>query len=144
MKGREIIISPCSQCGKCCYNRIIMITPEEAKAISDLTNKQIEEFAISKGRVFVLKTVREHCIFLKDKRCVIHEVKPFQCKTYPIIYNYMAVAASKVYRGAIRTLDENYLVFSCESENGHVKAISFRTFIRQTEERLQYLKSVYS
>jgi len=104
-------------------------------------NKSIEEFAVPKGRVFILKIVSNRCIFLENKRCVIHKVKPFQCKTYPILYTYAALR-SRVFKGLAQTIEEDYLVFSCENE--HVKIIRVSDFIRQTEERLLYLRSVYS
>jgi len=132
----EIIIAACNQCGKCCYGKEILITPEEAEIISNVVNKSVQEFAIPKEKVFMLKTVNNHCIFLENKRCVIHAVKPFQCKTYPIIYHYLALTSS-VFEG----VQGDNLVFSCK--NGHTKIIRFTDFLQQTEERLAYLRSVY-
>jgi len=136
----EITISPCEQCGKCCHDKEIRITPDEAEIISVAANKPIEEFAIQKGRVFILKTINNHCIFLKNKRCAIHKVKPFQCKTYPIIYHHLALK-SKVFKGFAWTLETKYLVFACE--NGHAKIIDIFEFMQRTAKRFLYLKEVY-
>ena len=31
----------------------------------------------------------EHCQFLKDSRCTIHEARPFQCRAFPIGWNML-------------------------------------------------------
>jgi len=136
MREGEITISQCKQCGECCRNREIRITPDEARAISEHLRKPIDDFSSVVGPVLQLKQVDERCIFLENNKCKIHAVKPFQCKTYPIIYHHLALS-SEVFKG----LQVDYLVFSCK--NGHTKIIRFSDFMQQTEERLRYLRSVY-
>lgn len=133
----EITISPCRQCGECC-NRYIRITPEEARAISKALNKPIEEFAhpIFAGTVYELEHREGKCIFLNDNRCLIHNIKPFQCKTYPIIYNELALLFDE-FKGILG----DYLIFSCR--NGHTKMIAVNEFLEKVDQRIKYLMGVY-
>ncbi|MFX1453402.1 MAG: YkgJ family cysteine cluster protein [Promethearchaeota archaeon] len=37
----------------------------------------------------VIKKINEKCVFLKNRRfCLINEVKPFDCKIWPLTYDY--------------------------------------------------------
>jgi len=138
MKGREIIISPCNKCGKCCHDREIRITPDEAEIISAAADKPVQEFAVQQGRVFILRTIDNRCIFLKDRRCMIYEAKPFQCKTYPIIYHHLALK-SKEFKGFAWTLEMKYLVFSCE-RNEHAKSSVFLIVCNKQQKDFYILK----
>ncbi len=37
----------------------------------------------------IIKKINKKCVFLKGKRsCLIHDVKPFDCKIWPLTYDY--------------------------------------------------------
>lgn len=39
----------------------------------------------------IIKKINEKCFFLKDdETCMVHEVNPFDCKLWPVTYDYFA------------------------------------------------------
>jgi len=95
----------CQGCGKCCYRvkeglpvdsldiyrmtRYLKQKDEDIQCIDDFLAKYAEPCLLDECGYFLytLKTVGEEnaCIFLKDKRCSIHDEKPRVCKLYPYV-----------------------------------------------------------
>lgn len=81
----------CTGCGACCTGSpgYIWVNEEEILAISNHLGLSVQEF----GRKYLRKVngrfslterrVSYDCIFLKEKKCTIYEVRPLQCRTYP-------------------------------------------------------------
>lgn len=90
------VVSKCTLCGKCCYHRHIYLTLEEYERIKAKTGLKPREFAILERSPFIpsLYMIRLKnkpsgaCIFLDEEtnKCKIHDVKPLQCKTYPVLF----------------------------------------------------------
>lgn len=94
----------CRQCGACCRNvresvplesldvfrlaKYFRDNGSEIKSMDDVLAKYTEPVLLHESgyMVFMLKTggTDDACIFLKDNKCTIHEVKPRACRTYPI------------------------------------------------------------
>lgn len=78
----------CEECGKCCYQKLITILPEEVDRISTAAKVPLGEFMSSyveiagDGRIMLLHT--NPCAFLdKDKKCKIWMDRPEVCKQFP-------------------------------------------------------------
>lgn len=82
------VVKPCRQCGECCRG-VIFITAFEAARIMQ---KGWKDFYDTDGLVILLKRRDRYCIFLEDGKCLVHDVKPFQCRAFP-------VAVHPIYRG---------------------------------------------
>lgn len=94
----------CTQCGECCRHVFQSIPIESldlyriAKYLRDhdggidSMDEVLLKYAVpvtlhqSGYFLFMLKTAAEdeHCVFLKENKCLIHPVKPRACRTYPI------------------------------------------------------------
>lgn len=81
----------CTGCGKCCTGSPGNVWIDETEV-----NLMAEHLEISKkiftrrytkkrdGRLSLVETKKDYaCIFLKDNRCSIYEVRPQQCRTFP-------------------------------------------------------------
>lgn len=81
----------CTGCGNCCTGApgYVWLTIEEAKAIAGHLNMAWDEFAKKylrtvKGRLSLKELLPNYdCVFLKDKKCTVYEVRPKQCRTFP-------------------------------------------------------------
>jgi Fe-S-cluster containining protein len=83
----------CSKCGLCCGDtpsktRHVLLPWLDAKEIARFTDKPIGDFAtpINGKRPYVFemrKTPDGKCVFLKDNKCTIYEIRPLICMFYP-------------------------------------------------------------
>ncbi len=94
----------CRMCGACCRHvkesvplesldafrlaRFLRNRDKRIQSMDDVLALYAEPILLHESgyTVFMLKTVEpeDACIFLKDSRCTIQEVKPRACRTYPI------------------------------------------------------------
>jgi len=81
----------CKQCGHCCSHGSGFLIDKDLKNISEflkITEKEVKEKYLEEKDMFNTRLLRPklrnkpygECIFLKDKKCTIHKVKPFQCR----------------------------------------------------------------
>lgn len=97
---KSLNIWQCRKTGECC-KRFINMGPsltetDQEKIIKFLDNKEIANhlYELNTSKVNLIKTIKERaslplqnhntCIFLKNDQCLIHEVKPEVCDTYPL------------------------------------------------------------
>lgn len=81
----------CTQCGKCCTGApgYTWVSLEEIEGMASHLKLTVEDFAARYLRkVGPRWSLREDsrsydCIFLKDQRCSVYEVRPKQCRTFP-------------------------------------------------------------
>lgn len=81
----------CTGCGACCTGSpgYVWVNEDEIQAMADFLKLSIQEFSrkfLRKiGNRFSLVEMRKtyDCIFLKDRKCQIYEVRPVQCRTFP-------------------------------------------------------------
>jgi len=96
-----VSLSACSRCSSCCRvtsldNRIdVIIFPDDLERLSSYLQVKPKEFVQAYCReeffsncdrlilYYVLKTESGHCIFLKNKDCIVHSCKPIQCEMAP-------------------------------------------------------------
>ena len=81
----------CTGCGECCTGApgYVWVSEEEIQTIARHLNLSINEFSQKylrrvKGRISLIELPKTFdCIFLKDKKCQIYEIRPMQCRTFP-------------------------------------------------------------
>ena len=87
----------CTGCGTCCkWGGYVRITSDEAEAIAEFLGLKFEDFLnrfteLTSDRRSLSLIEREDgaCILLtEDDRCLIHAVKPRQCRDFPNKWNF--------------------------------------------------------
>jgi uncharacterized protein len=82
----------CTQCGKCCTGKpgFVWVSEQEIEQIAAYLGISDAECKIRylkkrEGKYCLIdkKSANWDCIFLKDKLCTIHPVRPKQCQSYP-------------------------------------------------------------
>ena len=83
----------CNQCGLCCGDtkqktRHILLLEAEAKTIASQTNLDMTDFLNQINEKFpfcyeMKKTNESKCVFLKENKCTIYELRPLICRFYP-------------------------------------------------------------
>jgi uncharacterized protein len=84
----------CTECGKCCTGKpgFVWVSEEEMAAMAAALNISLELFKKKYIRrrdnryALVEKKTSDKdfaCIFLKDKKCMVYQARPVQCRTYP-------------------------------------------------------------
>ena len=80
----------CTSCGKCCTGSpgYVWVTEVEIEAIACHLKMALEQFTAHfvkkvEGRLSLIEKANFDCVFLKDKKCQIYEVRPQQCRTFP-------------------------------------------------------------
>lgn len=81
----------CTGCGGCCTGApgFIWVTEEEIETIADHLGLSTDQFSkkyvrVAEGKYSLKETQPNNdCVFLKDKKCSIYEVRPIQCRTFP-------------------------------------------------------------
>jgi len=140
-------IKPCQQCGWCCNNRRILVTiPEMIRILKHTKKKFSEVFVIEKNRLSVsIKTKKvnnkHYCIFYDNGKCTIHDIKPFQCFTYPVIFH---PAVFEIHPP--KPMYSEFYVFTCQSpyKDKAKSAIEIDDFELITTKRLLYLTKNYN
>jgi Fe-S-cluster containining protein len=74
------ICGKCKRRGLCCCIEPIYITKKEEKKICEKTG--VNSFTENR----LLKKNEKMCVFLKNKLCTIHDIKPLDCRAYPIVF----------------------------------------------------------
>lgn len=69
----------CSYCGNCCTD-LLPTTRKEIETIKKYIHKN--KVKIVKKNFLALGTHDMTCIFLKDKKCLIYEVRPQICRSF--------------------------------------------------------------
>ncbi len=82
----------CTGCGKCCTGcpGYVWVTLDEIVSIAELLGISPDEckrrYLRQRDSRYALVEMRLRnydCVFLKDKRCMIYEARPRQCRTFP-------------------------------------------------------------
>lgn len=87
----------CRQCGTCCRVRgYVRLREDDIDALAAHLGMAVHEFtrdytAVMRGREGLMLIEKDggNCIFLEeDGRCLVHAVKPQQCRGFPLEWNY--------------------------------------------------------
>jgi Fe-S-cluster containining protein len=77
----------CNQCGRCCYDKVITLSPYDvirlgrAKGLS--TGEVLRRYTLRRGSL--LRFLPEGmCAALEGVRCTVHEGRPLACRLYPL------------------------------------------------------------
>lgn len=80
----------CTQCGQCCTGApgYIWVTDQEIIQIAEHLEISVDEFKKNylrniSGRWSLNELYNFDCIFLKEKKCQIYQMRPKQCRTFP-------------------------------------------------------------
>lgn len=94
IKDSDTVQFECKRCGLCCQNRgDILLTSMDVFKISEylkITCKEfVREYAMIDEKIpgLVIKSkseIESPCIFYNSNKCLINEVKPYQCVIFPI------------------------------------------------------------
>lgn len=87
-------VSYCRQCGYCCKamdneesDGAVMVTLKEIEAIAKQTGTTVDELTAKMTKHPVDKEcwhIPLPCMFFKDNKCQIYDVRPYVCRTYPL------------------------------------------------------------
>ncbi len=81
----------CTGCGQCCTGApgYIFVSLEEIQNIAKHLDMTVEAFSkkyvrkVGQKYSLLEKPHSYDCVFLKDKKCQIYQVRPTQCQTFP-------------------------------------------------------------
>jgi len=139
-------VKPCQQCGWCCNNKRILVTiPEMIRILKHTGKTFFKVFKIESNRLSVsIKTKKvngkPYCIFYENGKCSIHQIKPFQCFTYPVIFHPLIFRINPPF-----CIDNNIYVFKCQSPNDNkaISSIYVKDFKEITSIRIDFLNKNY-
>jgi Fe-S-cluster containining protein len=83
----------CRGCGACCAtDGFVFVTPEEVREMASHLGMKpkvfLRRFTYKHvGRVSLSDAESGGCCFLEDKRCLVYEVRPYQCRSFPFWLN---------------------------------------------------------
>ena len=77
----------CNQCGRCCYDKVITLSPYDilrmARATALSTGEVVARYTIRRGSI--LRFLPEGmCAALGGIRCTLHRGRPLACRLYPL------------------------------------------------------------
>jgi Fe-S-cluster containining protein len=77
----------CNQCGRCCHNQVITLSPVDliaiARATGLTTGATVARYTIRRGSLLRFD-VNGGCAALDGLRCTIHRGRPLACRLYPL------------------------------------------------------------
>ncbi|MEZ0393781.1 MAG: YkgJ family cysteine cluster protein [Desulfurococcaceae archaeon] len=77
----------CLRCARCCFNTEMPLSRSDIERISGALGLSPEQFAERRGRIYVLRNVEGHCVFLNPstRECSIYPIRPKGCRAYPLV-----------------------------------------------------------
>jgi uncharacterized protein len=86
----------CRRCGRCCrVQGYVRLRPGEAACIAGRLDLSIDDFTarftrLTRDRSALSLTEQEDgsCTFLGPGGCAIHDVKPQQCRDFPLLWRF--------------------------------------------------------
>jgi hypothetical protein len=77
----------CNQCGRCCHNQVITLSPVDVIAIARATGvgtgAVVARYTLRRGSLLRFDSARG-CVALAGARCSIHRGRPLACRLYPL------------------------------------------------------------
>ena len=77
----------CNQCGLCCYNKVITLSPYDvlriARAAGISTGEAVRRYTIRRGSILRFEAAGQ-CAALNGTRCTLHRGRPLACRLYPL------------------------------------------------------------
>jgi uncharacterized protein len=87
MDRRSWFSYQCNQCGRCCHNQVITLSPYDviriARAARISTGEAVAKYTVRRGSV--LKFTQDgSCAALHNTSCALHSGRPLACRLYPL------------------------------------------------------------
>ncbi|HYA34472.1 MAG TPA: YkgJ family cysteine cluster protein [Candidatus Binataceae bacterium] len=77
----------CNQCGLCCRNKVITLSPYDvlkiARAAGISTGEAVKRYTIRRGSILRFDKSGA-CVTLEGAQCTIHSGRPLACRLYPL------------------------------------------------------------
>jgi uncharacterized protein len=77
----------CHQCGRCCRDQVITLSPYDviriARAAEISTSDVVRKYTLRRGSILRFRSDGT-CMFLDGMRCTIHRGRPLACRLYPL------------------------------------------------------------
>jgi Fe-S-cluster containining protein len=77
----------CNQCGRCCHNQVITLSPVDVIAIARATRlttgAAVARFTMRRGSLLRFD-INGGCVARDGLRCTIHRGRPLACRLYPL------------------------------------------------------------
>jgi Fe-S-cluster containining protein len=77
----------CNQCGRCCHDQVITLSPVDviaiARALAISTGQAVARYTIRRGSLLRFGA-NGKCAALDGIRCAIHAGRPLACRLYPL------------------------------------------------------------
>ena len=77
----------CNQCGRCCHDQVVTISPYDvirlARAAGISTHEAIARYTIRRGSVLKFEQ-NGSCAALEGATCTLHSGRPLACRLYPL------------------------------------------------------------
>lgn len=113
----------CAMCGRCCASQdLVQVTSYELFRLADFLGMKPAAFFgryceltatnLNPAPHLYIKTAGGACPFLKDRKCSVHEARPYACKAYPMrVYWSPAVDTKAFVRSRYPALEETCSLF---------------------------------
>jgi Fe-S-cluster containining protein len=78
----------CTQCGNCCNTLEPCIEQREIPPLAaalGIKTPDFEKVYTEKDETFGISTIKSPCVFLKDKKCMVYDNRPYDCVEFPNI-----------------------------------------------------------
>jgi Fe-S-cluster containining protein len=87
MKNTASFSYTCNQCGLCCRDKVITLSPYDLLRIAHATGVSTAEarrqYTIRRGSILHFDS-QGRCVALDETRCTIHQGRPLACRLYPL------------------------------------------------------------
>jgi Fe-S-cluster containining protein len=87
MDRRTAFSYQCNQCGRCCHEKIITLSPYDvlriARATGLSTGAVVQRYTIRRDSVLRFR-LEGTCTALDGARCTVHRGRPLACRLYPL------------------------------------------------------------
>ncbi len=87
MKRQSRFSYHCNQCGLCCHQKVITLSPYDvlriARSRSIATSEAVRRFTSRRGSLLRFEA-DGGCSALRENRCSVHEGRPLACRLYPL------------------------------------------------------------
>src|SRR6516165_8201687 len=87
MDGNSRFSYSCRQCGRCCHNQVITLSPYDvfrlARAAGLSTGETVARYTIRRGSILKFRHDGS-CLALDGTKCTLHSGRPLACRLYPL------------------------------------------------------------
>jgi Fe-S-cluster containining protein len=91
----------CNQCGRCCHNQVITLSPYDviriARAAGVSTGEAVAKHTIRRGSILRFEP-DGRCAALDGTACTVHSGRPLACRLYPLGLERLQPAAERYLR----------------------------------------------